>query len=312
MENTKATIENLEKESDDLVDEVSKLKSKVDGYKDLVDQLQKSSALKSQYANKVTTLNGLLNQMSELDSELSKFEEKSSKSAKSLESINLLQKQIDENKILLDPIKNQISDINGRLTLLASYYKEYNEYNESYNFIEVLKKYCSPTGGGIQTVFMQIYMAKTLEISNKILSMLFGGSYRLIDFVINQNEFRIPFVGPNGLPADDISNGSNSQICMFSMVINLTLLHQASTKYNIAYLDEIDGGLDHRNRFEFINALYNAIPMLGIDQLFMISHSMEADMSNVDIIKLKTYNDFEDITDNGNIIFDYKNFINNS
>jgi hypothetical protein len=96
------------------------------------------------------------------------------------------------------------------------------------------------------------------------------------------------------------------------MCINLVLLHQASTKYNIAYLDEIDGGLDHRNRFEFINALYKTIPILGIDQLFMISHSMEADMSNVDIIKLKTYNDFEEAIDTGNIIFDYKNFISNS
>jgi ABC-type multidrug transport system ATPase subunit len=92
---------------------------------------------------------------------------------------------------------------------------------------------------------------------------------------------------------------------MMGMVINLVLLHQASTKYNIAYLDEIDAGLDHRNRFEFVDALYKTIPLLNIEQLFMISHSMETDTSSVDIIKLKGYEDFEDTVQMGNVIFDY-------
>ena len=312
VESTKNTIEKLESESDELVKVVSELKNKIDKYKDLISTIQANYATKTQYASKYEEFKVASTQLEELESELKKFEKKSYDAAHNLQVINQIKEKISENKNMLDPVKNQISDIKGRLTLLNSYYNEYNNYNESYKFVEILKKYCSPTMGGIQTVFMQIYMAKTLELANNILGMLFGGSYRLLDFVINQNEFRIPFVGPSGLPADDISNGSNSQICMFSMVINLTLLHQASTKYNIAYLDEIDSGLDHRNRFDFINTLYNAIPMLGIEQLFMISHSMEADMSNVDIIKLKSYNDFEDIVDNGNVIFDYKNLIINS
>jgi hypothetical protein len=171
--------------------------------------------------------------------------------------------------------------------------------------IETLKKYCSPTAGGIQTIFMQIYMNKTLDLANQVLSMLFGGEYKLLEFVINQNEFRIPFIG-NGLPVDDVSSGSTSQICIMGMVINLVLLHQASTKFNIARLDEIDGGLDHRNRFEFVNTLYRTMPILNIDQLFIISHSLEEDTSAVDIIKLKSYSDFEDTVQLGNVIWDYQ------
>lgn len=311
VETTRNTISSLEKDSEFLVSTVAELKNKIDKYKDLIAQLQKSCNSKSQYADKVKEISEYYNQMSIIDIELQKFEKKSYISANSLNIINDCTNKINECKAKLDPVKNQISDIHGRLTLLDSYYREYEQYNENYQFIEILKKYCSPTGGGIQTVFMQMYMAKTLQLSNQILGMLFGGAYRLIDFIINENEFRIPFMGPNGIPVDDISSGSNSQICMFGMVINLVLLHQASNKFNIAYLDEIDGGLDHRNRFDFINALYNAIPMLGIDQIFMISHSMEADMSNVDIIKLKTYNDFEDVMNSGNIIFDFKNYTSN-
>ena len=38
----------------------------------------------------------------------------------------------------------------------------------------------------------------------------------------------------------------------------------------------------------------------------MISHSMEADTSSTDIIKLMTYDDFEDTVDMGNVIYDYQ------
>ena len=89
------------------------------------------------------------------------------------------------------------------------------------------------------------------------------------------------------------------------MAINLVLFHQASSKFNIARLDEIDGGLDHRNRFQFVDALYKIIGILNIDQLFIISHSMEADTSSVDIIKLKGYPDYEDNSQMGNVIYDY-------
>ena len=203
----------------------------------------------------------------------------------------------------MTPIVNDINRLTGQLTILESYYVEYNEYKEKYNVIETLKKYCSPTGGGIQTIFMQLYMSKTLELSNQVLSMLFGGEYHLLDFIINQNEFRIPFVGA-GLPVDDISSGSSSQISIMGMVINLVLLHQGSTKFNIARLDEVDGPLDNRNRLEFVETLFKIIMILNIEQLFIISHSIEVDASNVDIIKLKGYNDYDTI--NGNVIFDYR------
>ena len=89
------------------------------------------------------------------------------------------------------------------------------------------------------------------------------------------------------------------------MAINLSLFHQASTKFNIARLDEIDGPLDSRNRSEFVNALYHTLPLLNIEQLFIISHSLETDTSMVDIIKLKTYDEFEENHLLGNIIYDY-------
>ena len=134
---------------------------------------------------------------------------------------------------------------------------------------------------------MKFQMGNTLSLANLVLGILFGGQYQLLDFVINQDEFRIPFVG-SGLTVDDISSGSTSQICIMGMAINLALLHQASTKYNIARLDEIDSGLDYQNRLHFVYALYHTLPILNIEQLLMISHQVETDNSAEEILKLRT------------------------
>ena len=304
INSTNSTLESMRKEQEELNIGIIDIKNKVDKSKSLIDSL--SSNINDQYAylEVYNQQKEIQSKLDDINKELEVYQKKSSKAVESMNEIQKYQNIIDHCNESLQPVRSSINDISGRLTLLNSYYQEYETYNESYKLIETLKKYCSPTGGGIQTIFMQLYMSKTLELSNQILGMLFGGDYQLIDFIINENEFRIPFIG-NNLQVDDISSGSNSQICMMGMVINLVLLHQASTKYNIAYLDEIDAGLDHRNRFEFVDALYRSIPLLNIEQLFMISHSMETDTSSVDIIKLKGYEDFEDTIQAGNIIFDY-------
>jgi DNA repair exonuclease SbcCD ATPase subunit len=302
---TEATLYNLNIDKDNLSKSSTELKSNYDALKNTKSELDRKISIERDY---ISIYHTYIDKKRVLDSLLEKnaeFERKSSNALASIEVIQNYRSEIDKLTRESKPIVDEISKLSGQLTLLESYYSEYSEYSQSYNMIETLKKYCSPTAGGIQTIFMQIYMNKTLDLANQVLSMLFGGEYKLLEFVINQNEFRIPFIG-NGLPVDDVSSGSTSQICIMGMVINLVLLHQASTKFNIARLDEIDGGLDHRNRFEFVNTLYRTMPILNIDQLFIISHSLEADTSAVDIIKLKSYSDFEDTVQLGNVIWDYQ------
>lgn len=220
-----------------------------------------------------------------------------------IEHINHIQGELDNIQHDIDPLQNEKDNTNFALTSVQSYKSELAEYSEKYNQINILKKYSSPTSG-IQTIYMDMYMGKTLTMANQLLSMLFNGEYRLLPYVINENEFRIPFVG-SGMTVDDISSGSTSQICMIGMIMNLVLLFQASSKYNIVFLDEIDGGLDGMNRGLFINTLYQLINILGINQLIMISHNIESDLSNVDLIKLKgNENDSTDYH-NVNIIYDY-------
>ena len=223
-----------------------------------------------------------------------------------IDQINNIDSDLARVQADIEPLKAEKEAINYSLTSILQYNQELADYQEKYNIVNTLKKYSSPTTG-IATIFMDMYLGKTLKTANEILSMMFEGHYKLLPYVINENEFRIPFVG-NGLPVDDISRGSNSQKCIIGTIINLVLLFQASTRYSIAFCDEVDESLDNYNRCEFINILYKLIELLGIGQLIMISHNvLESDFSNLDIIALKRHDNDEKLS--GNIIFDYNEYI---
>lgn len=304
IEKSKISIQKLETDLENITTKISKFKCDIDNYETLISSLELNIGLEKEYLDNYRNYLAIQSQLNPIQLKIKEIEEKSSESIKGVLQINELKSQIDLLTKESNPIVNDIQRLSGQLTMLESYYQEYELYKTKYNMIETLKKYCSPTGGGIQTIFMQLYMSKTLEIANQVLGMLFGGEYTLLDFVINQNEFRIPFIG-SGLTVDDISSGSTSQICIMGMAINLALFHQASTKFNIARLDEVDHGLDSRNKFEYINVLFKTQSILNIEQLFVISHAIEADTSMVDIIKLKSYSDFEENVQLGNVIYDY-------
>lgn len=308
IKSSKDMLDKLKSEREELVINIDKIKSDINNFNSTLDNINSNISILSEYNNIHKEYVLKLSEYNSIKSQIDEFNLKSSKAMEELNSIIDFRKTINDLSAELEPIMQNIATISGQLTLLDSYYSEYNTYNQSYNIIETLKKYCSPTSGGIQTLFMQIYMAKTKDLANNVLGMLFGGSYQLCDFIINESEFRIPFIG-EGLPVDDISSGSGAQIAMMGMIINLVLLHQASTRFNIAQLDEVTAALDSYNNSQFTNVLFHCMQILEIDQLFLISHSTETDNSYADIIKLKGYDNFESNFQSGNVIWDFNDII---
>ena len=309
LNSTNNMIGKLKEEYSGLLNDISTYKSeyikneqlyneitpKIEVYKNLIDLLNKKKDLEVQ--------------LDSVDKILKNYQDKADIAASMVIKIQEYNNSIEEYKQSLASIQREISELNGRFILLNSYYEEYNKYNDKYNLIETIKKYCSPTGGGIQTVFMQLYMSKTLELSNQLLGMLFQGEYKLLDFIINENEFRIPFMDSSGLPIEDVAFGSNAQVSMIGLVINLVLLYQASSHYNIARLDEIGSSCDSYNRSQYIQVLNAVINILHMDQLFVISHDIDLDNTMCDIIKLKGYEGFDNSSLQGNVIFDYDEII---
>jgi DNA repair exonuclease SbcCD ATPase subunit len=184
--------------------------------------------------------------------------------------------------------------------MLAEYNEELKIYNDKYSKIEKIRYYSS-SSTGIQTIYMQLYMNNILATANQLLSLLFEGEFMLQPFVINENEFRIPCLG-SGLLHDDISSMSTAQKCMISMILSFSILHQSATKYNIIFLDELDGGLDSSNRSYFITLLDKLMGILRCEQCFIISHNNEltAELADLIILKNNTNEQY-----NGNVIWKY-------
>lgn len=308
LNSSKVMLSNLEKSMGETIERINACKSEVDKMTEIVDSTEKKVNLELEYHKIYLRYREEKSKYDIILDKLSDFERKSAKCMEDMKVIAQHEENIARLNSELEPIVREKNTISGQLTMLESYYDEYNKYKQSYDIIETLKKYCSPTSGGIQTLFMQLYMSKTKELANTVLAMLFNGSYQLCDFVINENEFRIPFIG-EGLPVDDISSGSGAQIAMMGMIINLVLMCQASTKFNIARLDEVTATLDAYNNSQFTNVMLHCMNILKIEQLFLISHSTETDNSFADVIKLKGYENYESAFQSGNVIWDFNDVV---
>ena len=213
------------------------------------------------------------------------------KYAESIESINAR----------LNPLMQERDRLNHQMRLVDDYNRELEQLNGEYNLIETIRYYSSPTTG-IQLTFMEMYMGNIIKVANDLLAMFFHGQFRILPFIINESEFRIPCAG-EGIVNDDISSMSSAQIAMISMILSFSFLYSSSSKYNILKLDEIDGPLDSNNRIMFLDVLNNVMNMMGTEQCIMISHNTELQAEDCDLIVLKT-NDTLDYG-NGNIIWKY-------
>ena len=115
-------------------------------------------------------------------------------------------------------------------------------------------------------------MDKSKRLTNRLLDVMYTGEIQILDPIIDETEFTIPF-RCGGNVSNDIRYGSQSESTLISLTLSLSLA-SSLTKYNIRLLDEIDGFMDQQSAEVFVLMLNEMIGTLGIDQMFIISHKM--------------------------------------
>ena len=294
-------INELNRKTDDLASQISGLNNQI---KEKEISLENLKSVKAKVENLSIRINDSYKPAIERQNQLIELKKSLDSNTTALDELHTNLSIADRN---VGEINNDIKNLSAErdklkhsLTLLADYKQELADYNAKFAKIEKVRYYSSPSTG-IQTLFMQLYMNKIITTANDLLSLLFDGEFVLQPFIINESEFRIPCLG-NGLMHDDISSMSTAQKSMISMILSFSLLRQSSTKYNVVFVDEIDGGLDTGNRGYFITLLDRLMMMLQCEQCFIVSHNSELDTSMADLIVLKT--DPGEVY-NGNIIWHY-------
>ena len=159
---------------------------------------------------------------------------------------------------------------------------EYNALKLLFEDADVIKDALN-SSKGIPLIFLQVYLKNCPIMMNNLLDTIYNGELQIEGFLIDENEFRIPFV-KSGIKVPDIVMASQGESSFISIVLSLSLIIQSMTKYDIIGLDELDGPLDTKNREEFIKVLYTFIEQVKCEQVFLISHNNMFDNEPIDLI----------------------------
>lgn len=306
---TKAgTLEDLANDLFELNEKLSNIVEKIENTQHAIQDDNAELEVISSTKQSLDKLIAVQRSLDEAESTKKECEQQLETISSNMEKINSCKTLIDEAKVRLDEqskilasLEDEKSSIKYSIAMLKQYKSEMEEYEKSYTIIEAIKEYSSPTKKGIQNLFIKVYMAQTLKLANDLLGLFFENRLSLLPYNIDDSSFSIPcFSRYTGLTTDDVSNCSRSEKAMIGLALSGALLKQASSKFNIFRIDEIDEGLDSANRLQFIHAINKICDLLGIEQFIMISHSSELGLRDVDIIRLKEGTEVNGV--DGNII----------
>ena len=114
-----------------------------------------------------------------------------------------------------------------------------------------------------------------LNLTNILLKIMYDNEIQLMNPIINETEFTLPFrCGIN--KSADIRYGSQSESTLLSLAFSLSLASMMCP-YTVFLLDEVDGYLDANAKDGFVLMLQEIMIKLNVEQMFIISHSVGAD-----------------------------------
>ena len=285
---------------------ISKNDINIKKYQDNINELKKQ---KDELLNKDNDILQALNLREQLDSIKKEFTEVEYRLKEIKNNIELKEQLEHSNKQLnltLAKINSNIQLDNKHKEELDYKLKEYSKLTNEYQALNLLFKDINEirdalnASTGIPLVYLNVYLKNCPILMNTLLESVFDGQLQIDSFIINENEFRIPFI-TKGILVPDIINASQGESSFISIVLSLSLIIQSMTSYDIICLDELDGPLDIKNRQEFINILYKFIEQVNCEQVFLITHNNMFDNEPVDLI-LTSETDVDNFK-YGNIIF---------
>lgn len=202
-----------------------------------------------------------------------------------VEYINNIEKYKSEHKKVSEFITNlttKKNQLSFNMETYKSLVEEYNALKLLFSDADEIKEALS-SSKGIPLIFLQVFLKNCPIMMNSLLDTIYDGELQIERFIIDENEFRIPFI-KSGIKVPDIVMASQGESSFISIVLSLSLIIQSMTKYDIIGLDELDGPLDTKNREEFIKVLYTFIDQVNCEQVFLISHNNMFDNEPIDLI----------------------------
>lgn len=279
IENKLLAINDKINERDNIIQSATITKQEIE--KDLIEHEKQTEEILKALSVK-ESINELNKQFDLIKERLNEIEKLKTERSEYLTTLN-------RDKLELTKIKEYISRLTTKIEQLKFNRDTYNNLVTDHKALQLLFEDADVirdslnASKGIPLIFLQVYLKNCPIMMNNLLDTIYNGELQIEGFLIDENEFRIPF-NKSGIKVPDISFASQGESSFISIVLSLSLIIQSMTKYDIICLDELDGPLDTKNREQFIRVLYEFIRQTGSEQIFLISHNNMFESENVDLI----------------------------
>jgi DNA repair exonuclease SbcCD ATPase subunit len=257
---------------DDLIKEINQITSQMDQMEKELNEITEKGKINDQHRM-------MLSQVQHIDI-IDKTKQK--------QKLETLQKQLTdaENQyaMLQTDYSNKIQlfrTLQTELKILQDAYMQYQTTeNEIQKHLENDKKYkiiaeATSSTKGKPVIAIRDKVNDAMIMTNRLLDVMYDGEIELLEPIIDETSFTLPFrCGTN--QSNDIRYGSQSESTLLSLALSLSLA-SSLTEYKIPLIDEIDAYLDAHMRDSFLLMLQEIMVTLGMEQMFLISHSILPD-----------------------------------
>jgi DNA repair exonuclease SbcCD ATPase subunit len=216
----------------------------------------------------------------------------------SIQNIEMDIERVDQE---LTSTEEQMNIILFRLEQFKILHQERAQLEDEFEERSIIREALS-SNKGIPLLYLQMYLRDTKSVVNQLLHEVYKGSLEIDDFIINDKEFRIPYI-KNGITVEDVSMCSQGERAFIGIAISFALVSRSIDTYNIMRVDEVDGTLDESYRPAFIPVLEKQMDSIHGEQVFIITHNNMFDNYPVDVIRTDRAMDVDNYK-NVNIIFD--------
>ena len=273
IDTIKADLRKLNEKYEKLVEEI-----KVE--ENYLEKLEETFEIIENRERQLSDARELFVKLQEGKNEIIKLSDRFDSIKNSMDRINELYEKLEEKKQKLRIIEHKLKPLTQERDKykyqeikIKEYTMEKQILEDNLRVLTLIKKALS-TNKGMAVSLLNMYVDEIRKTANVLLGETFDGTLHLHPFVINEDEFTIPFTH-NGETGEDISDASTSERAFISTCLSMALIEQVIASYGILALDEVDAGFSEYNKSVYCNILMKQIKRIGITQVFMITHARQ-------------------------------------
>lgn len=204
-------------------------------------------------------------------------------------------------KSKLNPLLSKVKDVENTIKNVKYTQEELDTTTEHLEYLKDIV-YAISSKDGIPLVLIQIFLQSCKNIVNSLISGLFDDKLEILDFELNETDFKIPY-SINGKIIQDIESASQGQKAIIEIALSFALITQLRESnnhpdpYNIMLLDEKDSSLYKKDRDKFAQIIFNQSRVINAEQVFMITHNQNS-FNDTDLSVIMTTDEIFDVTTN--------------